>query len=268
MEKEQKLQAVISVVMPVHNAEKYIIQAIESVYRQQGDFPIELYVVDDASTDGTRQRIEDWRRNCKSREKEFPGCCPCELIYLKNECNLGVAETRNRAIRMARGEYLAFLDADDWWREDKLARQMELIRQKRAVLCATGRELMRADGSGLGKTIGIPSEITYQMLLRTNSIPCSSVVMRTEAAREFYMTHSELHEDYILWLRVLEKYGKAYGLNEPMLKSRMSEAGKSRNKLRSAKMQFGVYRHLGFGLAKSFYYFVQYAVNGVKKYSG
>lgn len=108
MEKEQKLQAVISVVMPVHNAEKYIIQAIESVYRQQGDFPIELYVVDDASTDGTRQRIEDWRRNCKSREKEFPGCCPCELIYLKNECNLGVAETRNRAIRMARGNISRF----------------------------------------------------------------------------------------------------------------------------------------------------------------
>lgn len=267
MEEKGKMQAVISVVMPAHNAEKYILQAIESVYHQRGDFPIELYVVDDASTDGTRQRIEDWRKGCEDRKKEVPGCCPCKLIYLRNESNLGVAGARNRAIRMARGEYLAFLDADDWWREDKLLRQMELIREKHAVLCATGRELMNADGSSRGKVIGIPSEVTYQMLLRTNSIPCSSVVMRTEAAREFYMKHSELHEDYILWLQVLKKYGKAYGLNEPMLKSRMSEAGKSRNKIKSAKMQFGVYRYLGFGIGKSLFYFVQYAVNGVKKYS-
>lgn len=258
----------VSVVMPAHNAEKYIVQAIESVYRQRGEFTIELYVVDDASTDGTECRIRDWQRNCEERKDSFLGCCPCELIYLKNEHNLGVAETRNRAIKRAQGEYLAFLDADDWWQEDKLLRQMELIRDKDAVLCATGRELMNADGSSQGKVIGIPEKITYRMLLRTNSIPCSSVVMQTEVAREFYMQHSELHEDYILWLQVLEKYGAGYGLNQPMLKSRMSEAGKSRDKKRSARMQFGVYRYLGFGVVKSLFYFVQYAINGVKKYYG
>ena len=105
------------------------------------------------------------------------------------------------------------------------------------------------------------------MLLRTNSIPCSSVLMKTSVAREFYMCHDELHEDYILWLSVLKKYGKAYGLNEPLLKCRLSEGGKSRNKLKSARMQYGVYRYLGFGVIKSLFYFVQYAINGVKKYS-
>ena len=66
---------------------------------------------------------------------------------------------------------------------------------------------------------------------------------------------------------VLKKYGKACGINEPMLKSRMSEGGKSRNKLKSARMQFGVYRYLGFGFLRSCYYFLQYAVNGIRKYS-
>lgn len=258
----------VSVVMPAYNAEKYIVQAIESVFRQKGDFSIELYVVDDASADGTECRVREWQKAWEGRTEAFEGRCPCELIYLKNEHNLGVAETRNRAIKRARGEYLAFLDADDWWQEDKLLRQMEFVREKDAVLCATGRELMNADGSSQGRVIGIPAEITYQMLLRTNSIPCSSVVMQTEAAREFYMQHSELHEDYILWLQVLKKYKIGYGLNEPMLKSRMSEAGKSRNKKRSAKMQFKVYRYLGFGVVKSMFYFVQYAINGVKKYYG
>lgn len=267
MEKEQNVQPLISVIMPAHNAEKYITVAMESVFRQKGDFAIELYVVNDASTDNTERVVEDWLAAYKNRKEISKDCCNCELIYLKNEHNIGVAETRNRAIRLARGEYIAFLDADDWWQEDKLSRQMALIRERNAILCATGRELMRADGESLGRVIGIPQEITYEMLLRTNCIPCSAAVIRTEVAREFYMQHAELHEDYILWLRVLKKYGRAYGLDEPMLKSRMSEAGKSRNKLKSARMQFGVYRYLGFGIFKSLFYFVQYAVNGVKKYS-
>lgn len=263
MEKERPL---VSVVMPAHNAERYIIQAIESVYHQRGDFAIELYVVDDASTDRTQDVVRDWQANQESAEK-IADCCSCTLIYKRNPHNLGAAETRNQAIKLASGEFLAFLDADDWWQEDKLLRQIELLRRKNASLCATARELMRADGRSMGKTIGIPKEITYEMLLRTNTIPCSSVVIRTDVAREFYMKHAELHEDYILWLNVLKKYGKAYGIDEPMLKSRMSEGGKSRNKLKSAKMQFGVYRYLGFGFLKSCYYFVQYAVNGVRKYS-
>lgn len=255
----------VSVVIPAYNSKNYIIQAIESVWRQQGDFAIEIFVVDDASTDGTDRLVEEWKAKHEPQSSGTGGCS-CTLTYLKNPKNLGVAETRNRAIRLAKGEYLAFLDADDWWSEDKLRRQIGLLRKKHAVLCATARELMREDGSSMGKIIEIPSEITYRMLLRTNTIPCSSVVMRTNIAREFYMKNDRLHEDYILWLRVLKKYQKAYGINEPMLRSRMSEDGKSRNKLKSAKMQFGVYRYLGFGILKSCYYFVQYAVNGVKKY--
>lgn len=88
----------------------------------------------------------------------------------------------------------------------------------------------------------VPGTATYKSLLRTNCIPCSSALMKTKAARKFYMCHDELHEDYILWLKVLQKYGTAYGSGEPLLKFRLSQAGKSRNKLKSAKMNYGVYR--------------------------
>lgn len=255
-------EILVSVIMPAHNAERYIAKAMESVCNQQGDFGVELLVIDDASTDETPQIVKEYMER---REKDSNDSC--EMILMRNEKNEGVAETRNRGIQMARGKYLAFLDADDWWKKDKLYRQIMLMKEKNAVLIATGRELMNPDGSSMGKYIGIPQVVTYKMLLRTNSIPCSSVMMRTDVAREFYMCHDELHEDYILWLKVLKKYGQAYGIDEPMLKSRMSEGGKSRNKLKSAKMQFGVYRYMGFGIFQSVYYFLQYAVNGVKKYS-
>lgn len=265
MQEEKQTAPLITVIMPSYNAGKYIRQAVKSVLHQQGDFGIELLILDDASTDDTAGIAGELIEKQKAAKA---GRCSCQLTYLRNEKNLGVAETRNIGIRMAKGKYLAFLDADDWWRKDKLRRQAGFLKKYDAVLCATGRELMNADGSSMGRYIGVPQEITYPMLLCTNSIACSSVLMRTEVAREFYMSHDELHEDYILWLRVLKKYKKAYGINEPMLKSRMSEGGKSRNKLKSAGMQFGVYRYMGYGVLRSTFYFVQYALHGVLKYHG
>ena len=262
MDKEE--QPLVSVIMPAYNSEKYIGQAIESVFKQEGGFIVELIVINDASSDHTRDAVQNAVHRLEQNHTGSTGSCT--LVYIENKNNQGVAESRNIGIRKANGKYLAFLDADDWWSLDKLKKQVELMERTDAVLCGTGRELMNPDGTERNRRIGIPLEITYDMLLRTNSIPCSSVLAKTQTVREFYMCHDELHEDYILWLRILKKYGKVYGINEPLLKSRLSDGGKSRNKLKSAKMHYGVYRYLGYGWVKSFWYFIQYAWNGVRKY--
>lgn len=247
----------VSVIIPAYNAQDYIEQAVRSVLAQTGlaQDAYEILVIDDCSSDGTAAVLEQFSNH------------PA-VQCLKNEKNLGVAETRNRGIRMARGTYVAFLDADDWWEPDKLAAQLALLEQTHAPLCCTGRTLHAADGAPTGRVIGVPQQITYESLLRTNTIPCGSVVLRTDIARQFYMTHDELHEDYILWLQVLKAYGAAVGIDAPYLHCRLSEGGKSRNKLKSAQMQYGVYRYLGFGVCKSLYYLGCYAFYGVKKYYG
>lgn len=244
-------KVLVSVIMPVYNTERYVAQAIESVLCQK--VPLELLIIDDGSTDRTAEIAGQYADGSK-------------VLLFCNEKNKGVAESRNLGIRRAKGKYVAFLDGDDWWSEGKLEEQCAILEKSQVVLCCTGRELMNPDGTSKGKVIGVPEEITYSMLLRSNRIPCSSVVMKSEAARAFYMCHDELHEDYILWLRVLKKYGNAYGINKPMLKSRLSEKGKSRNKIKSAKMQFGVYRYMGFGWLASCCYFMMYMIHGVFKY--
>lgn len=247
----------VSVIIPAYNADSYIANAVYSALEQE-DMPegsIEVLVINDCSPDDTDAVMEQFANDPS-------------VTYLKNEHNLGVAETRNRGIRLAQGRYVAFLDADDWWEPDKLAAQLRLLEESGAPLCCSGRALHEADGTPTGRVIGVPQRITYDELLHTNTIPCGSVVLRTAIAREFYMSHAELHEDYILWLQVLKKYGAAVGINEPYLHCRLSEGGKSRNKLRSAQMQYGVYRYLGFGRLKSLRYLFSYAVNGVKKYYG
>lgn len=253
----------ISVIIPAYNCEKFIGQAIESVMKQTVKEDIELLVIDDGSKDGTKQVVYSYMSQYANMSQSNSRR---SISYHSNGKNMGVAEARNAGIRAAQGEYIAFLDADDWWETEKLEKQMKLLQKKNAVLVYSGRELMQPDGDSTGKVLGIPEKASYNTLLRTNYIPCSSVVLKTEIAREFYMCHDELHEDYILWLNVLKKYKNAYGINEPLLKSRLSAGGKSRNKWKSAKMHYGVYKYMKIPTVKALWLFLCYAVNGVKKY--
>lgn len=244
-------EPIVSVIMPTYNGGAYIEEAIASVYRQE--VPLELIVVDDCSTDNTQELLKQW-----AVRADF--CC------IRNQQNLGAAQSRNTGVKKARGKYVAFLDSDDWWGEGKLAEQLQALAVTGWVLCSTGRELVAPDGKSLGKIIPVKEKITYRELLKHNSINCSSVVMERSVALEFPMCHEESHEDYITWLRVLKKYGQAVGIDKPYLKSRQSEGGKSRNKWKSAKMTFQVYRYMGYGWLKSCAFFLSYAVHGVLKY--
>ena len=244
-------EPLISVVIPAYNCAGVIGRAIDSALKQ--NVALEILVLDDGSSDDLEAVMAGYEGNEAVR-------------FAKNEKNLGAAATRNRGVALARGKYVAFLDADDYWMEDKLSRQLALMEQTGCVLCCTARELMTPEGELTGKIIPVKETITYRELLKHNSINCSSVLIRTDVAREFPMHHDDSHEDYIMWLEVLRKYHAACGINEPMLKYRLSNSGKSGNKLHSAKMTFKVYRYMGFGVLKSTACFCSYAFHGVKKY--
>ena len=244
-------EPLISVVIPAYNCAGVIGRAIDSALAQK--VALEILVLDDGSSDGLEAVMAGYEGNEAVR-------------FAKNEKNLGAAATRNRGVTLARGKYVAFLDADDYWTEDKLVRQLALIEQTGGVLCCTARELMTPEGELTGKVIPVKEKISYRELLKHNSINCSSVLILTDVAREFPMHHDDSHEDYIMWLEVLRKYETACGINEPMLKYRLSNSGKSGNKLHSAKMTFMVYRYMGFGVVKSMVCFCSYAFHGVKKY--
>ena len=245
------MEILVSVVMPAYNCAGSIGDSIESVLCQ--DVPLELIVVNDRSPDDLDAVMAKYLDDDR-------------VVYVTNEKNMGAAQSRNRAMEMARGKYIAFLDSDDQWLPGKLKKQLAALEETGCVLCCTGRSLMTPEGVDDGRIIPVAEIITYRDLLRHNSIGCSSVVIRAEAAREFPMGHEDSHEDYIMWLQVLRKYGDARGINEPLLRYRLSNTGKSGSKLHSAKMTFMVYRYMGFSLPKSLLCFASYAINGVKKY--
>lgn len=241
----------ISVVIPAYHCQQTICRAIDSALAQ--DVPVEVIVV----SDGDHQVLDPVME--RYREESA-------VVYVKNQDNVGAAQSRNRGVALAKGAYIAFLDADDCWVPGKLRKQLTVLESCDAVLCCTARAMVRPDGSDTGRVIGVKERITYWDLLQHNSIACSSVLIRKEAALTIPMEHADSHEDYIFWLRILSRFGWAAGINEPLLRYTVSNTGKSGSKLHSAKMTFQVYRYMGFGPVKSVLLFCSYAVHGVWKH--
>ena len=242
----------VSVIIPVYTGSQFLARGLDSALHQ--NVPLEVIVVNDCSPENVDAVMA-------------PYLARPEVVYLKNECNLGAADSRNRGVAQAKGEYVAFLDADDCWVEGKLEKQLAVLEESGAVLCATARELIRTDGREVGRVIPVPEKFSYRTLLKHNCVACSSVVMRREVALEFPMRHAQdSHEDYILWLEVLRKYGEGRGINEPLLRYTVSDQGKSGSKFHSAAMTWRVYRYMGFGPVKSAMCFVSYALHGVWKH--
>lgn len=242
----------VSVVIPAYNCAATIKAAIHSALSQNTD--VEVIVISDQSPDDLDTVMAGY-----ANEKR--------VIYLKNQRNLGAAESRNLGVRTANGDYIAFLDADDSWEPDKLQKQLIAINGSNAVLCATARQLLTPEGIPTGKVIGVKETITYRDLLKHNSINCSSVLIRRDVALEFPMHSDDVHEDYIMWLEVLKKYRFATGIDQPLLNYRLSSTGKSGSKLHSAKMTFQVYRKVGFSPIAASILFCRYALHGIWKYT-
>lgn len=253
----------VSVVMPSLNSAEYIEKAIDSVAEQTTTEPIELIVVDNGSRDGTYRKVLSKQKEWEAKYGEH------RRIVIKQNPERGVAGSRNMGMGSAEGQYIAFLDSDDWWDVTKLEKQLSVMAEDPdCVLCSTGRELVNADGSATGRCIGVKEYITLKDMEKQNWINCSSVLLDRETAIRYPMEHDDSHEDYIMWLRILKECRYARAIDEPLLKCRQSRDGKSRNKWKSAKMTWKVYRYVGYSFPKSVWCLLCYMTAGLKKYYG
>ncbi len=243
----------ISVVMPAYNAAKTIGDAIASVLNQTyKDF--ELIVINDCSKDNTYEIMTELS---KSDDR---------LIVLQNEKNSGVSVTRNYGVSRAKGEWIAFLDSDDMWREDKLEKQLAVLNANEgAVISYTASAFIDEHGNSFGYVMEAEERTTFSTLLKKNLLSCSSVMIRSDVMKSLKMPGDEMHEDYYIWLNVLKKHKYAYGLNEPMLIYRLSSNSKSSSRIKSAKMIFNTYHAYGYSRLISFLLMLRYSVHSITK---
>jgi len=178
----------ISAVIPVFNHAQYVAFAIDCALRQIRPCD-EVIVIDDGSTDGSAEIVKSYGSRVR-------------YVYQRNS---GVGAARNLGMRIAGGEWVAFLDADDGWMPEKLQRQAEAAAgQAEAVLVHTGIERLQSDGTlSPGREV-VPASRHWPMIRYMNPIAMSSAMVSREAALAVGGFNERLTscEDWDLWYRL------------------------------------------------------------------
>ena len=246
---------VVSVIMPAYNAEKYIEEAIKSVLNQTFS-ELELLVLDDCSTDGTFKLVSGIA-NKDSR-----------IQLHKNEKNMGVARTRNKGIDLARGKYIAFLDSDDIWHNEKIMKQITLAENSESCIVYSSYALIDEEGNHKNADYIVPEQTDYEAMLCENVIGCSTVLLPKHIADNYRFMVDYYHEDYVYWMQVLRDGYKARGLQEVLVDYRVMNHSRSGNKVKSACKRWHIYRSfLGMSFGKALIVWVKYVLNGLTKFS-
>lgn len=194
-------QPLVTVVMPLYNTALYVAESIQSILNQTYQ-NIELIVINDGSTDNSEEVV------LSLNDKR--------IKYYLNDENKKIVYTRNRAIELAQGEYIAFLDSDDISTPDRIQLQVDfLINNKKYGFVGSDVKNITADGI-VGPAIGFPSDNDYIrcILLFKNTFCASAVMFRREAIiDEKFDPDFPVAEDYEVYLRILEKGWKCTNIN-------------------------------------------------------
>jgi teichuronic acid biosynthesis glycosyltransferase TuaG len=170
-------------------------------------------------------------------------------------------------LQAARGEWIAFLDADDLWLPTKLERSIAFATAANSPFVFTGFRRISADGSRSGRYISVPRCLGYRQLLGNTAIATSTVVLNRRVMGPIEMRRT-YYDDFDCWLRILKQGYNAQGLDEDLMRCRVMSQSVSRNKRHSARQVWRAYRELErLSLRASLGYFSQYALRGVLKYS-
>lgn len=240
----------VSIVVPVYNAAAYLEKTVEMVRCQTFD-SWELILVDDHSTDESRAILEELSSNDD------------RIVVMRQEAGVkGAANARNLGIQHASGRYLAFLDADDVWRADKLEKELAFLREKDAAFAFTAYEFGDDEAKGTGKLVHVPEKLTYKKALSRTVIFTSTVLFDlTKIGKELLYMPDVKSEDTATWWQILRSGYTAYGLNENLVIYRRPKKSLSSNKAAALSRIWNLYRKQeGLSVIKSAWYFCFWAL--------
>ena len=203
------MNKLVSIIMPAYNCADYIVESIRSV-QSQTYRNWELIIADDKSTDGTvdivRVMAEDDNR----------------IRLLETDRNLGPAVARNRAMDVANGNYIAFLDSDDVWYPDKLQKQLAFMEANGYSFTYTAYKKINERSEYMGIVISAPGSVNYSsMLYRGDPIGNSTVIYDADKLGKFLVPDIKRRNDFALWLKIMHDCDRAYGLDEVLASYRI-----------------------------------------------
>ena len=221
----------VSVITPTYNCGRFISETIESVIAQTY-LNWEMIIVDDCSIDNTKSVVEQYQ-NKDSRIK-----------YYCLEKNSGPAVARTKAMELAEGQYIAFLDSDDLWLKDKLTKQIKFMQDNDYAFSNTSYQHMDESGNMLDKVLKVIPKTDYNRLLLDCPVGNSTVIYDVSKMGKFKVPDIRKRNDDALWLAMLKKEKYIYGLPEISMKYRLRTNSVSSNKWSLIKYTWQLYRDI------------------------
>ena len=245
----------VSIITPVYNCEKLIKETIKSVQKQTYE-NWEMILVDDCSTDKSEEIINDFAQNDN------------RIKYFKLKENSGAAIARNYALEKSNGRFIAYLDADDLWRENKLEVQIKFMLDNKLAFSCTDYEKIDENGNSLNKIVRIPRKVNYNLFLRNTIIQTVGVIVDSQITGKelLVMPNIRRRQDAATWCQLLKSGYDCYEVPENLSYYRVVTNSLSSNKFKAVKGTWYLYRNIEkLSLPKACFCFIGYAFNAIKK---
>ncbi len=242
----------VSIIVPMYQAAAFLRETIESV-RSQEEQDWELLLVDDCSRDEGPEIVLRYGKE------------DSRIRLLRQPENLGAAAARNRGLEEASGRYIAFLDSDDLWKQDRLSAGLAFMEARQAGFVFSGYEFADESGKGTGRVVRVPETLSYRQALKNTTIFTSTVLFDTHIVPKALLCMPPVKsEDTAAWWNILRHGYTAYGLDRNLVLYRRSTGTLSSNKIEAIRRIWNLYRRVeGLSLPYSMYNFIFYAVRAV-----
>lgn len=241
----------VSIITPVYNAANFLPRLFECVKKQHG-VAVEHLLVDDCSSDNSLQIMRDLTA----------GNASIKIIAMsKNE---GPVVARNLAIREARGKYLAFLDADDYWLPNKSLVQSQFMEETCAALSFSDYRFISEDGHLIGRRLSGPNRVGWSSHHMTRYLGCLTIMVNRERCVDFHfqdIAPSFRAEDFLAWSGIILRHGPALRCKHDLARYAVVAQSRSSGAFRAAKSVWKLYREVeNIPFFKAFFYFSVYGV--------
>lgn len=249
------MQELVSIITPACDSGKYLEATIRSV-RNQTYENWEMIIVDDASTDNTAAIALGFANQDR------------RIRVIRLAENGGAAVARNRALAECSGRFVAYLDADDLWKPEKLQKQVAFMLENQAAFSCTSYEVIADDGTPLNKVITMPPRLDYRGFLTHNLLQTAGIMVDTSKVRreDMVMPDFRRRQDAATWLQILKAGHVCFGMPDVLACYRRSLNSLSSNKCKAAMGVWTLYRKVEkLSLPFSCYCFVRYALLAVWK---
>ena len=244
--------SLVSVIIPYYRKKQYISRTLKSVINQSYK-KLEIIIIYD---DDNKEELKFLKQiTLKDRR----------IKILVNKKNLGVGLSRNKGIKKSRGEYIAFLDADDFWLKDKIKNQISFMKRKEITFSHTSYSIVDSQNMIISKR-NAKNFLRLNDLIKSCDIGLSTVMIKKNHLKTDKFPNLKTKEDFVLWLKLLSKNVKIYGIDKNLV-----QWNKTKNSLSSSLIQklldgFKVYNYyMKFNFLKSFYYLFLLSLNYLKK---